>query len=214
MPASRLPTAGAPATWASSIPERRPRIASGVTCNRIVERRTALTKSAAPATASITSASGTAAREAECRFAIAPTRAPRRRRRGPAGAPASSSRRPPTRRARPPTERRRAGLVVSAPPPSSSANAGNSALGMPKIIAIVSTVKIPSSACSRRTSRNPSAIARGSASRRPRSGRVAAAARSRRARTRRSRGRRGRRRRSRSSRSGARPARDRQRARG
>jgi hypothetical protein len=53
-----LPSAGVPATWASSIPERRPRIESGVTWSRIVERRTALMKSAAPAAASISSASG------------------------------------------------------------------------------------------------------------------------------------------------------------
>ena len=59
IPASRFPSAGVPATCASSIPERRPRMASGVTWSRIVERSTALTKSAAPATARNTSATGT-----------------------------------------------------------------------------------------------------------------------------------------------------------
>jgi hypothetical protein len=56
-PASTLPRAGVAATWANSIPDTRPRRWSGVTVQRIVPRRTALTLSAAPAAASISRAS-------------------------------------------------------------------------------------------------------------------------------------------------------------
>ena len=48
-PASTLPSVGAAATWVNSIPVIRPRSASGVATRTIVLRRTALTKSAAPA---------------------------------------------------------------------------------------------------------------------------------------------------------------------
>ena len=50
MPASTLPSAGVLATWASSKPCIRPRMASGVQAKRIVERRIALNSSARPAT--------------------------------------------------------------------------------------------------------------------------------------------------------------------
>ena len=43
MPASTFPISGAPATCASSMPDSRPRIESGVTVRRMFERRTALT---------------------------------------------------------------------------------------------------------------------------------------------------------------------------
>ena len=56
-PASVLPSVGPLATWANSIPTRRPRISSGVAVSMIVERKIALTSSAAPATASSTSES-------------------------------------------------------------------------------------------------------------------------------------------------------------
>jgi hypothetical protein len=56
-PASTLPSVGALATWASSIPETRPRISSGVAVSTIAERKAALTLSAAPASASMISAS-------------------------------------------------------------------------------------------------------------------------------------------------------------
>src|SRR6266508_818001 len=55
-PASTLPRLGALATWASSIPESRPRIESGVTVSKIVVRRMALQSSAAPARARKSSA--------------------------------------------------------------------------------------------------------------------------------------------------------------
>ena len=65
MPASRLPSAGVLATCANSIPPSRPRISSGVTVSTIVERNTALTWSAAPATASSTQRDPERRREAE-----------------------------------------------------------------------------------------------------------------------------------------------------
>ena len=68
-PASRLPSAGALATWASSIPETRPRISSGVAARTIAERKAALTLSAAPAKASSTSASGSAVAKPNARIA-------------------------------------------------------------------------------------------------------------------------------------------------
>src|SRR3954468_6519523 len=49
-PASRLPRFGAPATCAYSIPDSRPRRWSGVARIRIEVRRTALKKTAPPAT--------------------------------------------------------------------------------------------------------------------------------------------------------------------
>ena len=51
-PASTLPSVGALATCMNSMPVSRPRMLSGVALSMIVERKTALTLSAAPATAS------------------------------------------------------------------------------------------------------------------------------------------------------------------
>ena len=59
-PASTFPSVGAAATCANSIPVIRPRSSSGVATSTIVLRRTALTKSAAPATASSSRASQSA----------------------------------------------------------------------------------------------------------------------------------------------------------
>ena len=75
-PASRLPSEGALATCASSIPDMRPRIASGVACIRIVERRTALTKSAAPASPRKTSASPSCPASPKQRIAAPQSAAP------------------------------------------------------------------------------------------------------------------------------------------
>ena len=57
MPDSRSPSRGPPVTTSPNTDDIRPRIASGVTVWLIVERQTALTESAAPASASIPAAS-------------------------------------------------------------------------------------------------------------------------------------------------------------
>ena len=56
-PASTSPSRGPPATTTMKTPDSRPRSASGVAVCRIVLRNTALTMSAAPATASSTTPS-------------------------------------------------------------------------------------------------------------------------------------------------------------
>ena len=64
-PASTLPSSASLATWANSMPVSRPRMVSGVAASRIVLRRIALTKSAAPAAARKTQREPEAVREAE-----------------------------------------------------------------------------------------------------------------------------------------------------
>ena len=73
-PASTLPSVGALVTCASSIPESRPRIESGVAVSRIVERKIGADRSAAPATAS--SASATQSASANPNGAIAAPQIP------------------------------------------------------------------------------------------------------------------------------------------
>ena len=190
MPASRLPSAGVPATCASSIPDRRPRIESGVDLeqdrraqDRADEVGGAARARASRARAGLLVANPKAAIATPHPAAATQTPSPCRRTRviQPEKSDATSA---------PADGAAYSSPTVEAPPPSASPNAGKSALGIPKIIATVSTVKIPSSAGSRTTSRNPSRIERRLGdSPRPRSSAGAAAARSRRARRRTSRGR-------------------------
>ena len=98
--------------------------------------------SAAPASASARRASGEVRREAERRDRRRPSRRRPARQPARAGARARSSRSSPWRGARRPTARRR-GAPVHPAPPNSSAKAGKSAIGIPKNMAIMSTLYVP-----------------------------------------------------------------------
>src|SRR3954462_15479661 len=139
-PASTFPSVGALATWASSIPDRRPRRESGVTVSRIVERRIALQSSAAPAIARKSRASHRVGENPKPTIAAphaeAATQTPRPCLRARVTQPERSvAARAPAYGAayREPT--------VDAPPPKCSPIAGKSALGIPNTIAIESTTK-------------------------------------------------------------------------